>query len=156
MIVPALYNMEIIYKIKTVNAQEILAHLKECSDDFYPPLIERVNLEEYSRKLLEKSITFEAWNQNFLVGLLAAYFNQNTDRSVFITNVSVLKKFMGMGIASELLGQCIKYAASKKIREIELEVNKESAYAINLYGKFDFVIEGVSERLVKMKLKLIN
>lgn len=148
--------MEIIYKIKTVNAQEILAHLKECNDDFCPPLIERVNLEEYSRKLLEKSVTFEAWNENFLVGLLAAYFSQNTDRSVFITNVSVLKKFMGMGVASELLGQCIKYAAGKKIMELKLEVNKESARAIRLYGKFDFVIDDVSEGFVKMKLKLIN
>jgi ribosomal protein S18 acetylase RimI-like enzyme len=148
--------MEIIYKIKTAKTQEILAHLNECNDGFYPPLIERVNLEEYSQKLFEKSVTFEAWNENVLVGLLAAYFNQNMDRSVFITNVSVLKKFMGLGIASELLGQCIKYAIGKKIMEIKLEVNKESAHAISLYGKFDFVMDGVSEGFVKMKLNLIN
>jgi len=148
--------MEIIYKIKTANTKEILAHLQECNSNFYPPLVERVNLEDYSRKLVEKSVTFEAWSENVLVGLVAAYFDRNTDRSVFITNVSVLKKFMGVGIASDLLNQCIKYSVSKKIMEIKLEVNKESVNAINLYEKFNFVKDGVNEGFVKMKLKLLN
>lgn len=146
--------MEIIYKIKTASILEILAHLKECSDNFHPPLVERTNLEEYSRKLLEKSVTFEAWNEDILVGLLAVYFSQNADHSAFITNVSVLKKFMGMGIASELLGQCIQYAAGKKIMEIKLEVNRGSVHAIYLYGKFKFVNDGVIDESVKMKLKI--
>ena len=75
---------------------------------------------------------------------------------MFITNVSVLKKFMGVGIASDLLNQCIKYSVSKKIMEIKLEVNKESVNAINLYEKFNFVKDGVNEGFVKMKLKLLN
>lgn len=151
-----LYAMEITYKIKTANPKEILAHLQECNDNFYPPLTERVDLEEYSRKLFEKSLTFEAWKEGALAGLLAAYFSQGADRPVFITNVSVLKKFMGLGIASELLGRCIQYAADENFTEIKLEVNNESIHAINLYRKFDFVIDDGSQGFLKMKLKLIN
>jgi ribosomal-protein-alanine N-acetyltransferase len=148
--------MEIKYKIKTASSQEILAHLLECSEDFCPPLVERVNLDLYSQKLFERSLTFEAWMEDSLVGLLAAYFARDLERSVFITNVSVSKRFMGLGIASELMGQCIKYAAGEDFMEIELEVSKENTRAINLYRKFEFVIEGGSDGFLKMKLKLNN
>jgi ribosomal protein S18 acetylase RimI-like enzyme len=146
----------IIYKIKTATVKEILAHLKECNNNFSPPLAERVNVDAYSRKLYEKSVTFEAWEGRCLAGLLAAYFNDSTDCSVFITNVSVLKDFMGLGIASELLRECIEYAIKENFREIKLEVNKENSYAIGLYRKFDFIIDGISDSFLKMKMELIK
>ena len=147
--------MDILYKIKTVGIIEILTHLTECNESFYPPLMERVDLEEYSRKLFERSITFEAWNEATLVGLIAVYFNE-FDRSAFITNVSVLKNFMGLGVASNLLEQCIEYAAGKKFEEIKLEVNAGSIYALKLYRKFDFTIDSASGDFLRMRLKLIN
>ncbi|MBK8698425.1 MAG: GNAT family N-acetyltransferase [Saprospiraceae bacterium] len=94
-------------------------------------------------------MTFEAWKENSLVGLVAIYFNENADHSAYITNVSVLKSFMGSGIASELLGQCIGYAVSENFMEIKLEVNKESSHAINLYRKYDFVVDSVNGGFVK-------
>jgi len=148
--------MEIVYKLKTATVNDILAHLNECNDNFYPPLIERVNLEEYSRKIFEKSMTFEAWKEDSLVGLVAIYFNESADRSAYITNVSVLKSFMGSGIASELLGQCIGYAVSENFMEMKLEVNKESSPAINLYRKHDFVVDSINGGFCKMRLKLFK
>lgn len=146
----------IIYKIKTATVMEILAHLKDCNNNFTPPLSERINLDEYSRKLHEKSVTFEAWEERCLAGLLAAYFNDSTGYSVFITNVSVLKDFMGSGIASELLRRCIGYAIKEKYREIKLEVNKENNHAIGLYRKFDFIIDDVGSDFLKMKMELLG
>lgn len=148
--------MEIVCKIKTATMKDILTHLKECNDNFYPPLNKRVNLEEYSRKIYEKSVTFEAWKEVYLVGLVSIYFNNDTDRSAYITNVSVLKSFMGLGVASELLRQCIQYAVIENFVEIKLEVHKESNHAINLYRKFDFVVDSVDNAFLKMKLKLIK
>jgi ribosomal protein S18 acetylase RimI-like enzyme len=145
--------MDIRYKIKTAVAKDILVHLAECSENFSPPLMKRVDLEEYSGKLFEKSVTFEAWKEFSLVGLIAVYFNE-FDSSAFITNVSVLRNFMGLGVASKLLEQCIEYAARKSFEEIKLEVNAESIYAIKLYGKFDFTVDSVNGDFLIMKLKL--
>jgi ribosomal protein S18 acetylase RimI-like enzyme len=146
-------TIKIVYKIKTASTAEILQHLKNCSSNFSPPLDERVDVDVYSQKLHEKSITFEAWNGHLLAGLLAAYFNQNT-RFVFVTNVSVLKDYMGLGIASELLRQCITDAQDKNFDEIKLEVHAENYPAIALYRKFNFINDGGGNDCSRMKMEL--
>ncbi len=148
-------TLKIIYKVKTATLTEIFAHLMACDDDFHPPLNERVNIKEYSQKIFEKSITFEAWRGVTLVGLLAAYFNDIPSRSTFITNVSVLKNFMSLGIASELLRKCIGHAVQENIREIRLEVNKRDSQALGLYRKFDFVVDGLDNDFLKMKIEMV-
>jgi ribosomal protein S18 acetylase RimI-like enzyme len=139
-------KVEVIYKIKTATEGQILAHLKECNENFRPPLDERVDVVEYSRKLYGKSITFEAWRGNDLVGLLAVYLNKGTRNSAYITNVSVSKSSMGMGIASTLLHNCVGYAIEQDCKEIALEVHKANRQALGLYRKFDFMITDESER----------
>lgn len=145
---------QIKYKIKTAAKKEILAHLMECNNNFSPPLAERIDLRQYSQKIFEKSITFEAWRDHLLVGLIAAYFDENFGNSAFITNVSVMKGFTGLGIASELLYKCIGYARKKHFREIKLEVNKDNDHAINLYRKFDFINDGIRDDFLKMKIEI--
>ncbi len=108
---------EIKYKIKTATETDIRLHLEACNNNFTPLLSDRININKYSKQLFDKSITFEAWENKVLTGLIAAYFNQ-TSQSAFITNVSVLKNFMGLGIASELLRKCIEYASQNNIYEI--------------------------------------
>jgi ribosomal protein S18 acetylase RimI-like enzyme len=144
------------YKIKTASEQSILIHLRECNDNFSPPLVERVDVEGYSRKIWSKSITFEAWLDDLLIGLLAAYFDEGPNHSVYITNVSVMKDFTKLGIASELLHNCIEYAINKDFRQISLEVYKENTPAISLYKRFEFKNNGENGVYWKMKMELIK
>lgn len=147
---------EIEYKIKTAVENDIFAHLQECTDNFSPPLNKRVNIKEYSQKIFDKSMTFEAWKNQILVGLIAAYLNESSGRSVYITNVSVMKDFMGLGIASTLLSECIEYARKKNRKEIKLEVGKENIQAISLYRKFGFMNDDVKNDFLKMKMEIIK
>lgn len=143
----------IIYLIKTAKQNDILLHLKLCNVEFIPKLNTRVNLEEYSIKIHQNAITFEAWNQNQLIGLIATYFNQEPLFG-FITNVSVTKNHMGTGIASKLLEMCINYALNNKYQTIKLEVTKENIPAINFYKKYNFTeIETKTDSLI-MNLSL--
>ena len=142
------------YLVNAATEQELCAHLKECSVDFNPPLAERVHIEEYSKKLFEKSVLFEAWVGNIIVGLIAAYFNDSLGRCAFITSVSVLKSFTGLGIASELLKMCIAHARQNDYKEINLEVSGASGQAIRLYKKYDFVNCGCRGDALLMKLDL--
>ena len=147
---------KISYKIKAASEKDVFLHLRECNDSFLPPLNEKVNIDEYAKKIFEKAITFEAWENQTLVGLIAAYFNDLNKGAGFITNVSVLKNYMGQGIASELLKNCIQYARQKKITEMQLEVDKKNMTAILFYKKYNFMDAGINADTILMKLKINN
>ncbi len=142
------------YLVNTATVQEIGVHLEQCSADFLPPLAERVNIGEYSKKIHKKSVRFEAWADDKLVGLISAYFNDDFDRSAFVTSVSVLKGFTGRGIASGVLNICVAYARQNFYKEINLEVNKASRQAIRFYEKFNFVKCERNGDILLMKLKI--
>lgn len=126
-----------------------------CNCNFYPILSERVDIKEYSKKIHSKAVTFEAWYDNLLVGLVAAYFNDKEFFFGFITNVSIFKEFMGKGIACKLLEMSVGYARKTKFKIIGLEVHKDNKAAIKLYKKFKFKIIASSSKYKKMSLKLI-
>ena len=56
----------------------------------------------------------------------------------FITNVSVIKKYSGAGLASDLLKMCLEYAINHNSTELKLEVNKDNIIALNFYKKHNF------------------
>ncbi len=112
------------YKIKQASENDISVHLQKCDSTFIPPLSARIDIAAYSKKLFERSVTFEAWEGKMLTGLVAAYIN-GEDNYAFITNVSVLPECKGLGIASQLLNNCREYALKNGIGKILLEVNKE-------------------------------
>ncbi len=126
------------YMIKTAGKNDIAAHLFGCKDNFIPPLDSTVDIPKYAEKIAENAITFEAWHNNELAGMIAAYFNDQKNQTGFITNVSTLNNFSGKGIASKLLENCISYAKEKNFKEIKLEVNGHNRHAIKLYEKYDF------------------
>ena len=53
---------ELIFATGTVEEDKIFQHLIECEKDFTPALSTKVNLREYSQKINEKAMTFEAWS----------------------------------------------------------------------------------------------
>ncbi len=143
------------YRIKKTTKNEIYLHLIQCNDEFIPKLDTRVNLEEYSNKIEQFAITFEAWYNEKLVGLIATYLNQENELG-FITNVSVVKNYMGVGVASKLLEMCINYMEDRNIKNIKLEVSCSNIPAINFYKKYNFVaIENKEDTLI-MNLKIEN
>jgi ribosomal protein S18 acetylase RimI-like enzyme len=129
-------------------------HLNKCKDNFIPALHETVDIAEYSKKIVENAVTFEAWIQDELVGLVAAYLNDRENRTGFISNVSVLKEYAGKGIASQLINNCIEFARENKFREILLEVNGNNLQAVKLYEKYHFTQQDSKAGLKIMSLHL--
>jgi 2-polyprenyl-3-methyl-5-hydroxy-6-metoxy-1,4-benzoquinol methylase len=125
----------------------MFTHLNKCCNCFVPPLNEVVDIKEYSQKLHKKSVIFEAWLNDVLIGCVAAYFSD----VVYITNVSVLKEYYKLGITTVLLNQCIEYT---KHKDIQLEVNKNNVKAICLYKKVGFIENGYNNKKIKMLYKV--
>jgi len=110
-----------------------------------------VDITTYSKKIAENCITFEAWINNDLAGLIAAYFNDPENTAGFITNVSILKAYAGRGVASELLKNCIGYGTENKFKEISLEVHDNNERAIRLYKKSGFYLSATNNNLLILK-----
>ena len=146
--------MDLKYTEGVASEQEIYSHLMKCNENFIPHLEKKVNIHEYSRKIFEKAVTFEAWVDGILAGLVAAYFNDLENRFGYVTNVSRMKRYAGLGIASALMNLCIRYARQWNFKEIRLEVHKDNGAAVSLYRESGFVDYESKNGFLFMKLKL--
>jgi ribosomal protein S18 acetylase RimI-like enzyme len=120
---------------------DIFKHLSRCRNEFIPPLDERVNLNDYSRKLATNAMRFEAWAAEVLIGLVAAYLDTSSNKTIFITNVSLLPGYQRKGIATFLLSQCLTFSQENEVSKVTLEVNGQNANAVALYRKLGFVTD---------------
>jgi ribosomal protein S18 acetylase RimI-like enzyme len=141
----------ILFKQHTATYGQVLNHLMQCDENFIPRLSSKTDIPAYSSKIVQNSITFEAWENDTLVALIAAYFNDKENKTGFITNVSTVKEFSGKGIASNLMKQCIRYAEENNFGEIGLEVSVENTGAVEFYKKFNFNQVSVKDGLLVMK-----
>lgn len=130
---------EIKYRIKTASCESIVEHLNKCTDDFNPPLYTYIEIEKYGKKIFDNAVTLEAWDKDILVGLIAAYYNDAVTKVGYITNVSVIKSYQGLGISSKLLMHTIDYGRLNNFNEVRLEVNIHNSRALKLYKKYGFV-----------------
>lgn len=139
-------------KINSSSELEIITHLKICDNSFTPPLSTYVNIKEYSKKINEKSTRFEIIHENNLIALLCAYENKD-EKTVFVTNVSVIPYFQNRGISYELINFCIDFYTVNKFEKIVLEVYNKNKKALNFYKKNKFDIIKYGEK-VTMELTL--
>ena len=115
-------SFEIIYKIKTASFQALVDHFNKSADSFNPPLYTYVVIKDYARKIFDNAMTFEAWDDEKLVGLAAVYFNNITEKIAFWTNLSVLTEYRKEGVALKLTSQVLDYGKTKCFKRIDLEV----------------------------------
>lgn len=142
------------YLVNTASEAEIADHLRRCDAEFVSRLSERVEIPNYAQKIASKATRFEAWVNDTLVGLVAAYCNDQETRVGHITNVSVIKLWTGKGIAARLIDQCAVHAKAAGMQQIGLEVAADNMPAIKLYKKSGFAAGKLNERFVPMKLNL--
>jgi len=142
------------YLIDTGTVERIAGHLAKCDAYFVPTLSSRVVLPDYALKICTDAVRFEAWSDDVLVGLVAAYCNDRERFHAYITSVSVLTEWTGGGVATRLLLNCVEYAKLHGLRRISLEVASGHASAIRLYEKCGFLVGETSGPFIKMNLDL--
>jgi ribosomal protein S18 acetylase RimI-like enzyme len=142
------------FTIGSASLEDITNHLVLCDRNFKPALSERGSIKEYAAKIATHAVRFEAWENNRLVGLVAAYLNDYKEGVGFITNVSVEAGYLGKGIAKQLLQNCIEYALTNEFKFIRLEVFDENIPAIQLYRKLNFLEIKHLDRFVVMQVQI--
>ena len=142
------------FRVNCSSAADITAHLLRADAFFKPALSRRVDIHEYSKKLYDKAVRFEAWISRDLVGLVAIYCNQFNDGKAFVSSVSVWPESQGQGIATHLMRQCIDHLEIKGFYHLDLEVDQRSLSAISLYRKLGFTTLHRSGALLLMEMPI--
>lgn len=132
--------MKYTFSEDSASKDQVYNHLAHCNTMFVPALDSRVNLDDYSEKIMRFAIRFEAWFGTRLVGLVAAYLNDTTRKIAYITNVSVEQAHTGRGLAKHLLQNCIDKAIHLGFEQAQLEVSARNHAALNLYKSLGFTI----------------
>ena len=145
---------QVSFHINSVSEIEIVNFLRKCDADFLPPLSRRLNIEDYARKIFNNAMRFEAQASKELIGLIAIYCNDKESCVAYITSVSMLKEWMGRGIAIFLMRKCIDYAKAMGFMMISLEVRSDNLKAIALYKKSQFITYKVDGLNITMNLHL--
>ena len=130
--------MKVLIENKT--QAEILKYFKSNSRVFFEPLDNRVNIDEYARKLAKFSTQFWLYDEGSLVGFMAAYLNDTSSKIAYISTISVIKSYQGKGGGKLLINNLIQLAARKKFYKIRLEVAANNSKAIRFYRKQGFYL----------------
>ncbi len=142
------------FRQSTASADAVGAHLWACDAAFVPKLSEGLDIDAYAEKIVRHAITFEAWQEGLLVGLVAAYINDVERRISYVTNVTVEPVLMGKDVAAILFESCLASAREKDFDAMELEVAQDNHRAIRFYEKFGFQVQGRRNAKLQMALNL--
>ncbi len=141
------------YTLNKSTQEDVLQHLQAAADTFIPPLSNRVELAAFAKKIVDKTMRFEAWDGEDLVGLVSCYCNQ---ADAFINNVSVLTKYTRKGIAGNLMSYCLDFVKKAEFKKVKLEVDIENFAAMSLYEKFGFKEVKTEQHTMEMTHSLVR
>jgi len=142
------------YSLNKSGAADITFHLLRADVAFEPALSSRVDIHAYAEKLHDKADRFEAWLNQEMVGLVAAYCNQQQNGKTFVSSVSVWPEYQGQGIAARLMQHCIEHVQNLGFTQMELEVNQQSQAALALYQKLGFNVQNSVDGTLTMSMTL--
>lgn len=131
-------NIEVNISVNKVQINDLIQIHYECDDDFEPKLSSRVDIRQYCQKLISNAVIVAIRNKKDVIGILAIYCNDTTNKTAYISSVCVSKKFRGKGYSKILLDKAIELSSLKGFKRIKLEVGKNNIAAISLYNKFGF------------------
>mgnify|MGYP000006545118 FL=1 len=126
--------------------------LWELDDDIIPKLSERVNIEEYAKKLSANAEVFYVKHGDIDIGNCAVYMNN--EETGFISSIAIKKEWQNKGIGNFLWEKIIVLANTRGIRTIELMVNKNNYKAITFYNHLQFTELKMNTEWIGMRYKL--
>ncbi|MBE7053777.1 MAG: GNAT family N-acetyltransferase [Ruminococcaceae bacterium] len=130
--------------------------LNEIDNDFPIPLSEKVNLFEFSKKVLSLGIVLAEFDGDTICGAILFYANDKETKTSYVSVLGVLKSHRKKGIAKRLLSECIKTLKEMDFKTVSLYTHKTNFSAIALYEKNGFKKETDLKRpddwLLKLKI----
>lgn len=105
--------MEFRYSEKKISFEDFFAFLQAVEQDFVPPLLDRIDINAYYKKVNEYATMGECYCQDELVGLIISYDNDIESCKGYTTFCAVRGDFRGNNIAGMLLERACSHAKAQ-------------------------------------------
>lgn len=134
------------------SSKKVERYINKMCNYFIPPLNKIVDINKYSNKLARNADCIFIQNYRKNIGFLAIYTNDYSGKIAFISSISIIPKYQGVGISQKLIDFSIEHARKKGMKYIKLEVNEKNIKAIRLYKRNKFnIISTDNESLLMIK-----
>lgn len=138
-----------------LTAEQIEVFILHQEKFFVPAIASKVNLKEYSEKLLEQASLAFAVNENVIAGMIAFYCNDFNSKQAYISYFAIDDLHKGKGLGRKLLSNCIAQCQEVNMNSIKVETWAGNAAGIHLYNSLGFrVTELVNDRQNDMTARM--
>ncbi len=131
---------DIVFSIKSLSKKEIFGFLKKNENDHYQKLSDLVDLEDYAQKLSEKALHFTLYDQDTLIGFSGCYFNDETSKVGYISGISILDAYRGIGLGGQLLKHIVVYGKENGFRVVNITPDCNNNGLISFLEKYGFIV----------------
>ena len=156
----------IIREIKLEDAEKFLSMLKQLDKETKYMLYEEdernCTIQDMKERLSKREDNtkykiFIVEDNGDIVGFLSADRGlvNRIKHSAYIV-IGMLEPYRGKGIGMALIEKLFKWARNNKIIRLELTVVKDNRYAVNLYKKMGFKVEGIREKAMIVDGKYVD
>lgn len=138
-------------------SHEQLVELLRLFGDLLPdPLSQRIVIEEYATKLMERAEIGFALNNNKFVGLMAIYVNDKQGHIAYLPLISVLPNYQGVGVGKSMMLQALFLARQRGMRQLWLNVMHDNFVAQHFYRSLGFQVIDPEPPKIKMSINLLT
>lgn len=141
--------------MENIDKKELFTFLNSIDGLFPVPLSNKVDLQQYAEKLLEKGQLCIERRNGEIVGLVAGYTENLTDNMAYISLVGTSEKAQNQGIATKLIKEFCDECRKKNIERVHLYTDIRNSNAIYLYEKIGFKKLIISNEPRKEDLHLV-
>lgn len=127
------------FQIEELSILEISDFFKAHDNDYFEKLSDRVDINDYSEKLLESSVKFTLRDNVDLVGLSPCYFNNIKEKIGYISSLTIKDGFRGKKLGSEMIKQISTYANKRNFNTVMVKIHYENINSLHFYLKNGFV-----------------
>lgn len=120
-----------------ITQKSLLKFIQQIDRTFPIPLSDKVNLEDYTEKLLKNAVLCAEFDNEQIIGVVAGYIN-DVSLFAYISLVAVLPQARGEGVASKLIKEFFEKCREKAYIAVHVYTHKTNHSAIRLYEKLGF------------------
>ena len=124
--------------MKDLTEKDIQVFLREVNADFPVPLSEKVDLDIYAEKLLQKATLCCEVENEAIVAMVAGYTDNISNGLAYIALVATLKSYRGKGLARKLVNEFLECCKQKSIKAVHLYTHHKNLAALRLYADLGF------------------
>ena len=136
-----------------LETSEIVSIMHLVGEQLPDPLCERVNIFDYTQKLLKNGSIYIVFNtQDNPVGIMGFYANNQITKVAYLTIIGLLPEARGKGIGNKLMKFLFTESHRLGMKKISLNVNQSNRQAIKLYKQQGFKVKSHD----KVKFEMIK